>query len=68
MEDLENRMNSNLSCNSCGKLMSCPSKLKMFGDYENLPGLPKAIADPYFVMIFNILGSFVFCCDLFRSI
>ena len=31
----------------------CPSKLKMFGDYENLPDFPKAIADPYGVSIFS---------------
>ena len=29
----------------------CPSKLKMFGDYENLADLPKPIADPYGVNI-----------------
>ena len=35
-----------------GDKSCCPSKLKMFGDYENLPGLPKAIADPYDVSFF----------------
>ena len=27
----------------------CVSKLKMFGEYESLSNLPKAIADPYSV-------------------